>query len=134
MRVLLHAHTTYSHDGRLSPQELAALARSKGFDAVLVSDHYEDLDEDSYGRLDRECEAVDTCMLVPGYEKDWSDFTFAPSAFTAGSMTKRWTAGARRCGRREESSVLRTPAVTGIKFRKTSWLYSTPWRSGTGAT
>lgn len=101
VRVLLHAHTTYSHDGRLSPQELAALARSKGFDGVLVSDHYEDLDEDSYGRLVRECEAVDTCMLVPGYEKDWSGFhlcAFGVYRWLDDEVMGSWSAKVREAG------------------------------------
>ena len=101
MRVLLHAHTTYSHDGRLSPQDLAALAASKGFDGVLVSDHYEDLDEDSYGRLVRDCEAVNTCVLVPGYEKDWSGFhlcAFGIYRWIDDEVIGSWSAKVREAG------------------------------------
>jgi hypothetical protein len=41
MKVMIHAHTTYSADGELHPAQLAAVALKKGFDAVLVSDHFE---------------------------------------------------------------------------------------------
>ena len=101
MKVLLHAHTTYSHDGRLSPPELAALARSKGFDAILISDHYEDLDEDSFGRLVRDCEAVDGCLLVPGYEKDWSGFhlcAFGVDRWIVDEEIGSWSAKVREAG------------------------------------
>lgn len=101
MRLLVHAHTSYSHDGRLSPGELAALARRKGFDAVLISDHYEDLDEDSYGRLVRDCEGIEACMLVPGYEKDWSGFhlcAFGVDQWIIEEEIERWSSRVREAG------------------------------------
>lgn len=101
MKLLVHAHTTYSHDGRLSPPELAALAKRKGFDAVLISDHYEDLDEDSYDQLVRDCEGIKTCMLVPGYEKDWSGFhlcAFGVDRWIGDEEIGRWSAKVREAG------------------------------------
>ena len=75
MKLLFHAHTTFSHDGKLSPQELAQLAAAKGFSAVFLSEHFEDLDAESYQRIVEACEQVDsTCMLVPGYERDWNGY------------------------------------------------------------
>ena len=38
MKVMIHAHTTFSADGELTPSSLGHLARKRGFDAVLVSD------------------------------------------------------------------------------------------------
>jgi len=101
VRLLLHAHTTYSHDGRLSPQDLASLAMSKGFDAVLISDHYEDLDEDSFNRLVRDCEVIDTCILVPGYEKDWAGFhlcAFGVYRWIEDDAVEGWSLKVREAG------------------------------------
>lgn len=73
-KVLVHAHTTYSRDGKLSPARLAALASSHGFEAVLVSDHWEHLDQRSYARLVAECDAQTACLLMPGYERSWAGY------------------------------------------------------------
>lgn len=73
-KILAHAHTTYSRDGKYSPASLAALASSRGFDAVLVSDHWEHLDEPSYARLVAECDRQTACLLVPGYERSWKGY------------------------------------------------------------
>ena len=101
VKLLVHAHTTYSHDGRLSPQDLADLARNKGFDGVLISDHYEDLDEESFRRLVRDCEAIDTCVLVPGYEKDWSGFhlcAFGVNHWIVDEEIASWSTKVREAG------------------------------------
>jgi hypothetical protein len=74
MKVLSHAHTTYSLDGELTPQALADVARSRGFDAVLVSDHFEHLNEHSFRLLVEDCRAATRCLLVPGYVRDWDGF------------------------------------------------------------
>ncbi len=73
-RILAHAHTSYSRDGRCSPARLAALAASHRFDAVLLSDHWEHLDERSYARLVADCDAQRACLLVPGYERSWAGY------------------------------------------------------------
>ena len=101
MKVLVHAHTTYSHDGRLSPGELAELAKRKGFDAVLLSDHYEDLDERSYLALIDECRRIDACKLIPGYERDWGGFhicAFGLNRWVDAEEIHTWGARARGVG------------------------------------
>lgn len=74
LRILAHAHTTFSHDGELSVQELAKLAHNHGFDAVLISDHFEDLTEKSFNELVNECKSNEECLMIPGYERNWSDY------------------------------------------------------------
>lgn len=74
MKVLAHAHTTYSADGELTVPELADLARRRGFDAVLLSDHFEHLTAESFGRLVAECRSVRSCLMVPGYERSWRGY------------------------------------------------------------
>jgi hypothetical protein len=74
MKLMIHAHTTYSADGELPPGELARLARKRGFDAVLVSDHFESLREDSFSRLVTDCREITECLMVPGYERSFRGF------------------------------------------------------------
>ena len=74
MRVLAHAHTTYSADGELTPPELADLAAQRGFQAVLLSDHFEHLTQDRFQRLVAECRSIDNCLMIPGYERSWRGY------------------------------------------------------------
>jgi PHP domain len=74
MKVMIHAHTNFSGDGELSPQALADVARSKGFDAVLVSDHFESLKPAKFAALVDECRRVTNCLMVPGYERSFRGF------------------------------------------------------------
>lgn len=101
MKLLVHAHTTFSHDGRLSPVELAGLAARRGFDGVLLSDHYEDLDEHAYGDLVEECRSIETCRLIPGYEKDWGGFhicAFGVGHWMDDDDLEDWSARLREAG------------------------------------
>jgi hypothetical protein len=74
MKVMIHAHTTFSGDGELTPQELADLARSRGFDAVLVSDHFESLKPEKFAALVAACRQVRNCLMVSGYERSFRGF------------------------------------------------------------
>lgn len=71
---MAHAHTHFSGDGELSPQELADLAREHGFAAVLVSDHFESLTAQRFAELQRACARVSGCLLAPGYERSWNGY------------------------------------------------------------
>jgi len=74
MKLMIHAHTTFSADGELKPTELAQVARQRGFDAVLVSDHFESLRQDTFHRLVTECEQIDDCLMIPGYERSFRGY------------------------------------------------------------
>jgi hypothetical protein len=74
MKVMIHAHTTFSADGELTPQELANLAHSKGFDAVLVSDHFESLNPSTFSGLVEACRHIRNCLMVPGYERSFHGY------------------------------------------------------------
>ncbi len=74
MKVLAHTHTIFSNDGELTPQELAELAHRHGFDAVLVSDHFEDLTEKSFSELVNQCNSISECLMIPGYERSWNGY------------------------------------------------------------
>jgi hypothetical protein len=74
MKLMIHAHTTYSADGELSPAQLALLARQRGFDAVLVSDHFESLSPESFTSLVADCSAISQCIMIPGYERSFRGY------------------------------------------------------------
>jgi hypothetical protein len=74
MKAMLHVHTCFSSDGELTPATIGRLAREHGFDAVLLADHFESLDADSYAALSEECRWVKDCVLVPGYERSWNGY------------------------------------------------------------
>ncbi len=71
---MAHAHTLFSGDGELSPQQLADLARGQGFAGVLVADHFESLSPERFAELRRACGAVTGCLLAPGYERSWDGY------------------------------------------------------------
>jgi PHP domain-containing protein len=74
MKVMIHAHTTFSADGELSPMQLGKLARSRGFDAVMVTDHFESLKPRTFQQLINECRQVEDCLMVPGYERSFRGY------------------------------------------------------------
>lgn len=74
IKVMAHAHTLFSSDGELSPQELADLARGRGFAAVLVADHFESLTAQRFAELRQLCAGVTGCLVAPGYERSWSGY------------------------------------------------------------
>jgi hypothetical protein len=74
MKALLHAHTCFSSDGELTPGTVGRLARGRGFQAVLLTDHFESLDAAAFAALREECRWVKDCLLVPGYERSWRGY------------------------------------------------------------
>jgi len=74
MKVLIHAHTTFSNDGDLPPQQLADIAARRGFDAALVTDHFESMTRDSFCELVQQCRGIATCWMIPGYERSWDGY------------------------------------------------------------
>jgi hypothetical protein len=101
VRVLAHAHTTYSGDGELTPQELATLAAQRGFQAVLISEHFEDLTAETFQRLVEECRSIRSCLLVPGYERSWRGYhvlALGVETWFDDPAPDRWAANVRRAG------------------------------------
>lgn len=74
MKILIHSHTLLSSDGELTPERLASNARKRGFDAVFITDHCEDLDRTRFERLVRQCASIKECLMIPGCEKSWDGF------------------------------------------------------------
>ncbi len=69
---VVHVHTKYSRDGKLSLHELKEKCRNEGIKFVFISDHTEDLDPFQYDILKQECEELSSELLcfVPGLEFD----------------------------------------------------------------
>lgn len=70
LRVVLHAHSDWSYDGRWSLDRLARLYRRLGADAVMMSEHDTGFAPDRYAEYRAACAAASRtgCPLVPGIE------------------------------------------------------------------
>jgi hypothetical protein len=70
MRALLHVHSTWSYDGQSTLEELAAWGAARGIDAILLTEHVNDFDQDKMERYVGEVDALRDlrCRLVPGLE------------------------------------------------------------------
>lgn len=65
-----HIHTGYSYDGKSSLQEVADLARKRGHDFLLITEHNDDFDDEKMERFVAECEQLSTdgLVVIPGLE------------------------------------------------------------------
>jgi hypothetical protein len=71
MRGTFHFHSTYSHDGRTTLEEIATRLSRRGFSFCVMTEHFEDLDAISFESYVRETKEV--CLktgflLIPGVE------------------------------------------------------------------
>lgn len=71
----LHVHSSVSPDSVLSLTFLKDLFKRKGYQFILLTDHAEDLDHESYEKLKRECASLsdDSFLMIPGLEIKWHD-------------------------------------------------------------
>jgi len=71
MRGTFHFHSTYSHDGRSTLEEIAGRLQRTGFSFCVMTEHFEDLDAISFERYVRETEEVSLktgFLVIPGVE------------------------------------------------------------------
>lgn len=70
VRVVMHAHSTWSYDGRWSLPAIARLYGRMGVRAVMMSEHDTGFDPESFASYRAACAAASTarCTLVPGIE------------------------------------------------------------------
>lgn len=70
LRVVLHAHSTWSHDGRWTLARIARFYGAFGVDAVMMTEHDTGFDPDSFPAYRQACADASTrrCRLVPGIE------------------------------------------------------------------
>lgn len=66
----LHLHTTHSHDGTMSIEELAAFLRHKKYDYIAITEHSYDIDGAAMKVLEGNAQALSTpdFLIIPGIE------------------------------------------------------------------
>ena len=74
---IVHVHSTWSHDGRDTLEDIRAFARQRGIAFVGLTDHAEDFDAETFGRFAAECRRVsgDGIELIPGLEYRFAGFS-----------------------------------------------------------
>lgn len=70
---ILHAHSTYSYDGKMSLTDLRALCISRGVKFVCMTEHADEMTYDSARAFVRECDTLSdtTFKFIPGFEVDY---------------------------------------------------------------
>ncbi len=74
---VVHIHTEVSHDGHGGLEEMSARLRADGIDFCVLTDHFEDLDADSFGEYLAEIRQVNLrreTVFVPGVEAEIKGF------------------------------------------------------------
>jgi hypothetical protein len=73
---IIHVHSTYSRDGRDTPEDIRAFACARGIRFVALTDHAEDLTPQIFERFVAHCQAVsdDQVRLLPGLEFRFAGF------------------------------------------------------------
>ena len=66
----IHLHTTYSHDGVLTLEELARFLRDRGYDFMAVTEHSQDMTAESLVELETKSAALsdESFLIIPGIE------------------------------------------------------------------
>lgn len=67
---IVHCHSRYSYDAKLSLRELRELCISRGVRFVCMTEHTDELDRERAAAFVRECEALsdDRFRFIPGFE------------------------------------------------------------------
>ncbi len=70
LRGAIHVHSTLSHDGVLPPAGVAHFFRDHRYDFVCITEHSQDLNEQSAAELRDQCHqhSSDSFLLIPGLE------------------------------------------------------------------
>jgi hypothetical protein len=66
----LHLHTTLSHDGKLSLDELAIFLRGHGYDFICITEHSYDINRDDMLAQSEKCAQLSSSdfLIIPGIE------------------------------------------------------------------
>ena len=67
---IIHAHSSYSYDGKLSLPELKELTVSRGLGFVCMTEHTDELTKERASEFVKECETLSdsTFRFIPGFE------------------------------------------------------------------
>lgn len=139
-RVLAHAHTDWSHDGRLTLAEWVAIARALPCDVVLFTEHEESgWTSERYERYVRACDeaSTDRVELIPGIEflqegchvLGYGLRTLPPRPSTAGELARAVAEqGSFLCLAHPAKYRWRIPAslvgaAIGVEVWNSKWIY-----------
>ena len=66
----IHLHTTLSHDGDMSFEELTDFLKYKGYDFIIITEHSYDMNEEKVNILKEQADALSTSsfLIIPGLE------------------------------------------------------------------
>jgi hypothetical protein len=66
----IHVHTTFSHDGVLTLEELASFLKARGYDFMAVTEHSQDMTAESLALLEEGAKSLsdDRFLVIPGIE------------------------------------------------------------------
>lgn len=67
---IIHCHSTYSYDAKLSLTELRDLARANGLSFICMTEHVDEMTKEDAEAFVKECEALsdDSFRFIPGFE------------------------------------------------------------------
>ncbi len=70
IRGILHCHSTYSYDGKMTLRELRDLCIKRGVQFICMTEHTDDMTADEARVFIRECDALSdtTFKFIPGFE------------------------------------------------------------------
>ncbi len=101
---LLHAHSSYSYDAKLSLLEIKELCQKNGVQFVCMTEHTDELTPEDAEAFVRECDALsdDSFLFIPGFEVPFSrahilmigQRTFQDTYAATIEALKKWTAEA----------------------------------------
>jgi hypothetical protein len=67
---IIHVHSNFSYDGQHSIEEIAQLARRRGYSFIGMSEHSDTFDAEKTALYVKECRRVShpDCLIIPGFE------------------------------------------------------------------
>jgi len=70
LKGIVHVHSTYSHDGKLTIEEIANICRKHEYDFAIITEHTESMNERKVKELVKECKqnSDEKLILIPGIE------------------------------------------------------------------
>lgn len=74
---VVHIHSHYSHDGHGTIGDMGATLKASGIDFCILTDHFEDFDDDKFRRYVAEIESVNRLqktVFVPAIEAEFEGF------------------------------------------------------------
>ncbi len=101
---LLHAHSSYSYDAKMSLSEIKELCQNNGIQFVCMTEHTDEMTPERAADFVRECDALsdETFLFIPGFEVPYKDAhilmigerTFSGTYAATIDVLKKWTRAA----------------------------------------